>query len=396
MNTRVLALNAYHGGSHQAFLEGWVRHSRHHFTLLTLPAYKWKWRMRHAAVTFAEQVATLVAEGHSWDVLFCTDMLNLAEFLGLCPPAVQRLPAAAYFHENQLTYPDPASQPRDLHFAFTNLTTAMAARRVWFNSSFHRDEFLTALDRWLNRMPDFGPRHVIETLRSKSEIQAPGIELPDGDQAQCGPPLDAADETPDSPGGLRAPLPGNSLRILWVSRWEHDKDPETFFQSLFLLQERGCNFRLSVLGERFGRTPEIFDRARVRLAEHVDHWGYLPEREAYRQTLSTCDTVVSTARHEFFGIAILEAVAAGCLPLVPRRLAYPEVLGDHEPFFHDGTASGLASRLAHLAERKQGGPLRSDGLDPRAIASRFGWQRRALGLDEALERVVQPGPHAKS
>ena len=57
MVTHVLALNAYHGGSHQAFLNGWSGRSRHRFTTLTLPAYKWKWRMRHAAVAFAEQIS---------------------------------------------------------------------------------------------------------------------------------------------------------------------------------------------------------------------------------------------------------------------------------------------------------------------------------------------------
>lgn len=58
--------------------------------------------MRHAAVFFAERVADRAGRGERWDCLFCSDMLNLAEFFGLCPESVARLPAIAYFHENQL------------------------------------------------------------------------------------------------------------------------------------------------------------------------------------------------------------------------------------------------------------------------------------------------------
>jgi hypothetical protein len=31
--------------------------------------------------------------------------------------------------------------------------TALAATRVWFNSVYHRDEFLKAVDNWLRRLP---------------------------------------------------------------------------------------------------------------------------------------------------------------------------------------------------------------------------------------------------
>ena len=92
---RVLALEPYHGGSHEAFLDGWSARSRHEWTVIGLPPYKWKWRMRHAAVTLADQVRELVQSGNQWDLLFCSDMLNLAEFIGLAPPAVQQRPGGS-------------------------------------------------------------------------------------------------------------------------------------------------------------------------------------------------------------------------------------------------------------------------------------------------------------
>ena len=246
-----MALEPYYGGSHRAFLDGWRAHSRHEWTVLELPAYKWKWRMRHAAITMADRVAALVANGQDWNVLLCSDMLNLAEFLGLAPATVQRLPAVAYFHENQLTYPVRHEQERDYQFAFTNLTTALAATGVWFNSAFHREAFLDALPPFLSRMPDYQPIEAVERIRAKSEIQPPGMA--------------------DSP--RRGPRRPGPLRILWAARWEHDKNPEAFFEALEKLRQGGTAFRISVIGERFRDVPPVFDRARQAFGANIDRWG---------------------------------------------------------------------------------------------------------------------------
>ena len=298
----ILALSPYHGGSHKAFLDGWIARSRHGWTVLDLPPRKWKWRMRHAAVTLAEQVRA--ASGQQWDAIFCTDMLNLAEFVGLAPPAVQRLPSIAYFHENQLTYPFRFFGERDFHFGFTNMTTALAATQVWFNSAFHRDDFLGALHAALKRMPDHRPLDAVQQIRGKSAIHPPGV-----------------DEFPARTA--RSPGP---LRILWAARWEYDKNPDAFFAALGLLKERGVPFRLSVVGEQFEDTPPVFATARDTFRAEVDHWGYQPTRDDYIAVLQSADVIVSTADHEFFGISVVEAMAAGCYPLLPNRLAYPEVV----------------------------------------------------------------------
>lgn len=36
--------------------------------------------MRHSAITFASQAAELMEKRQNWDLLFCSDMLNLAKF----------------------------------------------------------------------------------------------------------------------------------------------------------------------------------------------------------------------------------------------------------------------------------------------------------------------------
>lgn len=366
---RVLALEPYYGGSHRAFLDAWIAGSRHRWTLLTLPAYKWKWRMRHAAITFAGEVAERCSAGESWDLLWCSDMLDLAAFRSLAPAEVQSLPPVAYFHENQLTYPVRVEKERDLHFGLTNMTTALAARRVWFNSTFHREEFLGALRALLERMPDHQPLAAVDRIEARSAIQPQGI-----------------DAMPSRGARRRGPL-----SILWAARWEFDKGPEIFFRALEMAREAGLEFRLNVLGESFESKPEVFARARELFADHIDNWGYLERRRDYVAVLTAADVVVSTAHHEFFGVGVVEAIAAGCFPLLPRRLAYPEILAgvdDADACFYDGSASHLATRLAELGERRDdlwaGDPRRGC----RAVA-RFTWPTLRLQLDEALESVAK-------
>jgi len=365
---KILALEPYFGGSHQAFIEGWSAHSKHKWTILSLPAYKWKWRMRHAAITMADEVQKLIDLNRDWDVLFCSDMLNLAEFLGLAPPAVRKLLKVAYFHENQLTYPVRHENERDYHYVLTNITTALAADSVWFNSAFHRDSFLEALPEFLKRMPDHQPMDAVDRIQAKSIIQPPGI-----------------DEFP-----VRSPRNPGPMRICWAARWEHDKNPETFFEALRILKTQGVDFRISVIGEQFREIPPVFESARQRFGDHIDRWGYQESREDYIAALMEADIVVSTANHEFFGISVAEAIAAGAYPLLPRRLAYPEILqteneSETNDFFYDGKANELAQRLAKLSKQIKNNNLwPSDPDCGKRIVARFEWKQLAPVLDNAI------------
>ena len=367
----ILALEPYYGGSHKAFLDGWIEKSRHSWKVLGLEPYKWKWRMRHSAVTFARQVSDLSAD--AFDVIFCSDMLNLAEFVGLMSLPWQKLPKVVYFHENQLTYPARFENERDYQFVFTNLTTALAADSVWFNSAFHRDEFLSEMTKFLKRMPDYQPTEAVEKIRNKSTVCWPGVKSEIAAEKKIDP----------------------VLKILWVGRWEHDKKPEDFFEALKILKKKTDKFKINVIGEQFRDGPEVFDWAREYFAEHIERWGYQQSKEQYLQTLAESDVVVSTAGHEFFGIAIVEAILAGVLPVLPERLAYPEVMGlgvekEAAEFFYDGSVKSLAKKLIELADKKAKGDLWAlDDKKAIRLVEKFKWQSRTKVLDDEIDRLVQ-------
>jgi glycosyltransferase involved in cell wall biosynthesis len=224
-------------------------------------------------------------------------------------------------------------------------------------------------------MPDYQPVDVIERIRKKSVIQPPGIPEMAVRGSRCEGPL----------------------RICWAARWEHDKNPETFFEAIEILKSKGIDFRLSVIGEQFRDKPAVFEKAADAFKAHIDRWGYQATREEYEGALREADVIVSTAVHEFFGISVVEAMAAGAYPLLPRRLAYPEILdvteaGETDAFFYDGSARGLADRLASLAERPSQNALWQGHPDCLGqVARKYFWPTRADELDAALEETVRLG-----
>ncbi len=369
---RVLTLEPYYGGSHKAFLEGWTRFSRHEWTVLCVRCWEWKWRMRHSAIALGNQTKEKIQEGGEWDIIFCSDMLNLAEYLGLAPQSIQMLPSVVYFHENQLTYPVAHPQGFDFHYVLTNLITALAATEVWFNSSYHQNIFLDELPVFLKRMPDFQPLEAVSDIRRKSLVRYPGISQ-------------------FSKRRERAPGP---MRIAWAARWEHDKNPELFFKSLRILKAKKIEFRISVMGEQFRQAPDVFNSARKEFADYIDRWGYQKDRHDYEAAMLDADVFVSTADHEFFGFSVLEGAAAGTFPLVPEKLAYPETLeldsGNNEEFYFKGGADQLAERLIYLSEKIRNNTL-WEGRPDRAIriAEKFFWNTRAGLLDQELVRIFK-------
>ena len=341
--------------------------------------------MRHSAITFADQVNQLCNHATNqtadWDAIFCSDMLPLAEFRGLVPTSIRELPTVLYFHENQLTYPNQSAHQqgeRDHHFAFTNFVSALAADAIWFNSEFHRSEFFAAFESLLDRMPDFPLTQHLEKIHERSSVHPPGI-------------VTAAERPAREPG---------PLRILWNARWEHDKNPNLFFEALRELGKT-TSFRLSVVGESFDHQPGVFRQAEEEFSNVTDQWGFVTDHTAYRQILASADVVVSTAIHEFFGIAIAEAAAAGAIPVVPRRLAYPELFEGSDAknncYFYDGSMSQLVQKLQSLAGMINPSPgtnapkslAQADAIrrGSTALARRFSWSGLVLTMDTPLREL---------
>ena len=344
---KILVLEPYYGGSHKTFLDALQAHVPLDFILLTLPARNWKWRMRFAAPYFAGKIAALRGET-KFDAVFCSSFVDVATLRSLLPATVSRLPFYTYFHENQFVYPVRKEDERDFHFGLTNLTTVLASDKVAFNSRYNMQTFSNGVERILKICPDMMLEGVIEKIRNKSSVYYPGIDFSH---------IDSASKAQEKKHTVPV--------IVWNHRWEHDKDPKSFFKTLLGLDRENIDFQLIILGQSFRAKPAIFAEALEKLHHRIIHCGFVESRDEYARLLHSGDIVLSTARHEFYGMAVIEAVRAGCYPLLPARLSYPELF-PAEFLYEDGELGGKLQTLL----RDQ---IKIDRSRSKAITERFSW-----------------------
>lgn len=298
----ILFLEPFFTGSHQYFAQGIQRESSHTIELLTLPGRFWKWRMRGASIEFSRQLKT-----KTFDLIIAGNLMDIAQLKALNPEI--NAPIVLYIHENQLDYPMKKGEERDFQYGWTDYSNMLCADHVIFNSAYNRDSFFRALDKLICRLPDCRPDRDFSAIYRKSSIIPPGCNISSSWKKE-----------------EKFEVTGKTPLILWNHRWEHDKNPEDFFKALKLIQKKGITFRLALLGEAYSESPDCFERAKTDFREELVHYGYLENKKDYVKWLSKSDFVISTAIQENFGISIVEAVSYGAIPLVPDRLAYPEVL----------------------------------------------------------------------
>lgn len=366
---KILLLEAFYAGSHKLWADGLARHSSHDIQMMKMEGRHWKWRMEHSAVYFAEQIKKY---DEKYDLIVATDLTNVAVLRGLLSSGReaggwhQRVPIVLYFHENQITYPWSHDDPdvglkRDNHYGWINYISCLSADHIFWNSDYHRRDFFASLPDFLDRFPDPYPQDTIKVFAAKSTVLPIGIELP-----------------PTAIGADRSDPP----TIIWNHRWEYDKNPEAFFSALYQMTEEGTDFQLIVAGQHYKRYPQIFDEAKERLSDHIIHFGYAKSRTQYHDLLHQSDIALVTSNQDFFGISATEAIAAGCIPILPDRLAFSEQLSRPEcdAYYYQNDKQmidQLRQRLTH--------PLPTT---LRSQVERYAWPMLIEKYDTALSSVV--------
>ncbi|XP_053925451.1 glycosyltransferase-like domain-containing protein 1 isoform X9 [Cuculus canorus] len=313
----VLLIEAFYGGSHKQLMDLLQEELQDDCVLCTLPAKKWHWKARTAALYFMQTVPTST----NYRFMPQHKLARLEKIIGV--------------KRNGDAYP-----LEDLPGQEKSRTLGGLMR----NSKAHRESGLCEAQPGL---------HTTQREDLPSPLRALA-RLNKSDASESTNPCQEEEEDKQHlTFNISNILSGEDyqqrpLHIAWPHRWEHDKDPETFFKVLLKLKEKDLPFHVSVLGEAFTEIPDIFSEAKKALGSSVLHWGYLPSKDDYFQALCMADVVISTAKHEFFGVAMIEAVYCGCYPLCPKALVYPEIFPAEYLY---STPEQLFKRLQNFCKR---------------------------------------------
>ena len=361
-------VEAWFRGSHAAWATALRDRSRHRIELVTLPGVHWRWRVQGGPVALADRLPAAIEALGGVDALVATSAVDLSALLGLARHHLAGVPALLYLHENQVTFPTAPGEREDLAYAMATWRSLVAADRVVCNSAFHRDELLDALPGLLTRFPDHRSAHLVDEVRGRTGVVGVGVDV----------------ERFRAAATERAARPDRPVRILWNHRWEHDKDPARFVAAVERLVASGRDVEVVVAGSHL---PVDRVRADVApIADRVAHVGTAPEG-AYPDLVASCDLAVSTARHEFYGVALAEAMAAGVVPVAPHALAYPELVPPElhaEVLYRDDQGLDHLLRLGVddvLRRRRLAGHLRA-GADRWSVDAAVG------ALDDELDELV--------
>ena len=376
---KILLLSAYDAASHIYWRKGLVaQFPEHDWQVLSLPPRYFSWRIRGNSLSWAFGEQAVLSQ--SYDLIIATSMTDLSALKGMAPQ-LATVPTLVYFHENQFAYPESGREFGSVEPKILNIYTALAADRVLFNTEYNRSTFLNGSRKLLKKLPDQVPAGLIDQLAARCEV----VHVPLPDSLFAG-PLPAS--VPVIVWSTEQPVNNRPLRLIWAARWEFDKGPDRLLAILRVLERRGVDFRLCVLGERFRHSPKDFDQIETEFAHRLDQFGYAESREEYLNWLHAADVMLSTATHEFQGLSVLEAVAMGCIPVLPGREVYPELFAASYIYDDCGKDIGREAEIAadcilqHRARLTEG---EAEIPDVHSLS----WSQLRLAYAQAMEDTLK-------
>jgi glycosyltransferase involved in cell wall biosynthesis len=146
------------------------------------------------------------------------------------------------------------------------------------------------------------------------------------------------------------------LKLVYVGRLVRTKGLFEVIEALMKLKRAGRGFTLSIAGGGPDRDELIAASERADLNDRVQFLGSVHAAEKHRLWLDSDMFVFPTFHPEGLPYSLLEAMAAGCVPITTPVAAIPDVMrdGEHGLFVPAKDAGALATAVAALDDDREG------------------------------------------
>ena len=146
------------------------------------------------------------------------------------------------------------------------------------------------------------------------------------------------------------------------------------------IKNRGLDFELVLLGERFASYPKIFKKGIEELKDNITTYEYCSFEE-YKDWLWKADILPVTSIQDFFGISVMEAIYCNTYPILPNRLSYLELYDNKinkNLFYHN--SKEFIDKLTFAIKNYKNLPSYSK------IADKYNWDRIISKYDAEFEK----------
>ncbi|XP_064370672.1 tRNA-queuosine alpha-mannosyltransferase isoform X2 [Dromaius novaehollandiae] len=339
----ILLIEAFYGGSHKQLVD-LLKEEMEECVLCTLPAKKWPWKARTAALSFMQTVPP----NANYRVLFASSVLNLAELVALRPD-LGKLKKVLYFHENQLAYPVQKSQERDFQYGYNQILSCLVADVIVFNSAFNMESFLTSIGKFMKLIPDHRPKDLEKIIRPKCQVLYFPVKFPDVSRFM---PEHKLAHLEKITGVKRR---GDAYQREGLPAQQRSGVPAGLMKSSSVRLESGlCEGQPGLPATPPERppsplaTPEKSSEAGASASTNPCQGG-----DKQHLTFNPCN-ILSGADYQQRPLHVVwphrwvEAVYCGCYPLCPKALVYPEIFPAEYLY---STPEQLFKRLQNFCKR---------------------------------------------
>lgn len=172
------------------------------------------------------------------------------------------------------------------------------------------------------------------------------------------------------------------LNVLFMGEVNQRKGIRQVLEAARIIDNK--DYRFSIVGDGANHHAELYNPYK----DYVDILGYVSIEELLHQ-LSSNHVFVFPTLGEGFGLVLLEAMAAGLVPITTENCAGRDIIDDGVNGFiiPVGNTNALVDKLKWCADNHK--LLREIGEKARETASWFTWERYENGIVSAINEITR-------